>query len=65
MYYAIHGQTASEIIMNRADAKKPGMGLHSWKSMPDGKIIADDVVVASNYLTKEECENMNEMIEFF
>ena len=65
MHYAAHGQTAAEIIMNRADARKPQMGLHSWKSMPDGKITADDVTVASNYLTKEELQSMNEMIELF
>ncbi len=52
MHYAMHGNTAAEVIMNRADAAKEHMGLTSWKNAPDGKIVKADVSIAKNYLSK-------------
>lgn len=52
MHFAVHGNTAAEVIVNRASHKKEHMGLTSWKNSPNGKIIASDVVIAKNYLTK-------------
>jgi hypothetical protein len=54
MHYAIHGNTAAEVIVARADHKKEHMGLTSWKNAPDGKIVKTDVPIAKNYLHKEE-----------
>ncbi len=65
MHYATHGNTAAEVIMNRADYKKTHMGLTSWKNAPDGKIIAADVVVAKNYLTKEELKSLERIVTMY
>ena len=54
LHWAIHGHTAAELIVDRADAEKEHMGLTTWKAAPDGKIQEYDVVVAKNYLTEEE-----------
>lgn len=54
MHYAVHHHTAAELIMERADADKPHMGLTSWKAAPEGKISKSDVSVAKNYLTTDE-----------
>lgn len=54
MHYAVHHHTAAELIVERADADKPHMGLTSWKAAPDGKISKSDVSVAKNYLTADE-----------
>ena len=51
MHYAVHGSTAAEVIMTRADHTKEYMGLTSWKNAPDGKIVKADVSVAKNYLS--------------
>ena len=51
LHYSVHGQTAAEVIYNRADAEKEHMGLTSWEGCPNSKIHAYDVVVAKNYLT--------------
>ncbi len=58
LHYAIHKQTAPELIVNRADSKKENMGLTSWKNSPNGKIIKPDVSIAKNYLKKEEIESL-------
>lgn len=58
LHFAIHKQTAPELIVNRADSKKENMGLTSWKNSPNGKIIKPDVSVAKNYLKKEELESL-------
>ena len=52
LHYAVTGQTAAEIIYNRADAELPTMGLTTWKDAPDGKILKRDVTVAKNYLSE-------------
>ena len=49
MHYAIHGSTAAEVIVARADHNKEHMGLKSWKNAPDGKIVKTDVSIAKNY----------------
>ena len=54
MHYAVHGNTAAEVIVARADHNKEHMGLTSWKNAPDGKIVKTDVTIAKNYLAKEE-----------
>ena len=54
LHWAIHGQTAAELIFHRADAGKDHMGLTSWKDAPKGKIQKFDVSVAKNYLTENE-----------
>ena len=54
LHYAIHGQTAAELIKQRADSSKKNMGLTSWENSPKGKILKTDVSVAKNYLTPEE-----------
>lgn len=65
MHFAIHGHTAAELIMDRADSKKPKMGLTSWEKAPDGKIVKTDVVVAKNYLSKEELESLGRIVNAY
>ncbi|MCX4364177.1 MAG: virulence RhuM family protein [Bacilli bacterium] len=65
MHYAITHQTAAEIIYNRADHTKDNMNLTSWKSSPDGKIMESDVVIAKNYLTKEEIQDLEKIVNAF
>ena len=65
MHYAVSHQTASEIIYNRVDSEKENMGLTSWKHSPNGKILETDVVVAKNYLTKEELESLERIVSAF
>ena len=62
MHYAVHGHTAAELIVERADAEKPHMGLTTWKAAPDGKIIRSDVSVAKNYLSTEEMMQLNRLV---
>ena len=65
MHYAVTHQTAAEIIYNRADHTKEHMNLTSWKHSPDGKILETDVVIAKNYLTKEELEQLELIVSAF
>ena len=65
MHYAISHQTAAEIIYNRADAEKNNMGLTSWKNSPNGKILETDVVIAKNYLSKDELEQLELIVSAF
>ncbi len=65
MHYAISHNTAAEIIYNRADAEKDYMGLTSWKNSPNGKILETDVVIAKNYLSKEEIEGLELIVSSF
>ena len=62
MHYAVHGHTATELIVERADSEKQNMGLTTWTDAPNGKIIKSDVVVAKNYLTDEELKQLNRMV---
>lgn len=59
LHWAIHGHTAAEVIIQRADAGKPNMGLTTWKNAPGGPIRKGDVGIAKNYLNKAEMESMN------
>ena len=54
LHYAIHGHTAAELIVSRANAEKEHMGLTSWEKSPNGKIVKTDVSIAKNYLTETE-----------
>ena len=65
MHYAVHGNTAAEVIMNRADHQKEHMGLTNWKNSPNGKIIPSDVVIAKNYLTKEEIKSLERIVTMY
>lgn len=65
LHYAVHGHTAAELIAQRADAAKPHMGLTSWKNSPDGKVLASDVTVAKNYLTKDELADLGRIVEAY
>ena len=65
MHYAVSHQTAAEIIYNRADAEKDYMGLTSWKNYPNGKILETDVVIAKNYLSKDELESLELIVSAF
>jgi hypothetical protein len=62
MHYAVHGRTAAELIMDRADADKEHMGLTSWENAPDGKIVKTDVSIAKNYLKQMELEDMGRIV---
>ena len=64
-HYAITGQTAAEIIHSHADAKKDHMGLATWESGPEGRIYKKDVIVAKNYLSVEEIEQLERMVSSF
>ena len=65
MHYAVHGNTAAEVIVARADHNKEHMGLTSWKNAPDGKIVKTDVTIAKNYLAKEEITELNEIVTMY
>ncbi|MCH9741294.1 MAG: virulence RhuM family protein [Epsilonproteobacteria bacterium] len=65
LHYAIHGHTAAELIKSRANSQKDFMGLSSWENAPDGKIIKTDVVVAKNYLEKEELEALGRIVNSY
>lgn len=65
MHYAVHGNTAAEVIVSRVDYKKINMGLQTWKNAPNGKIVKTDVSVAKNYLKKEELAELNEIVTMY
>ena len=62
MHYAVHGHTAAELIVERADADKEHMGLISWENAPDGKIVKTDVSIAKNYLKEMELADMGQLV---
>lgn len=64
-HYAITGQTAAEIIHSHADATKDHMGLTTWESGPEGRIYKKDVIIAKNYLSVEEIEQLERMVSSF
>ena len=65
LHWAIHGQTAAEVILSRADAAKDRMGLTTWKDAPMGKIQKFDVVVAKNYLTENEMAQLQRLVSAY
>ena len=65
MHYSVTGNTAAEIIYNRADSKKEHMGLANWEASPNGKIIKSDVVIAKNYLTEEELYSLRRIVSAY
>ena len=62
MHYAVHGHTAAELIVERADHEKEHMGLTTWADAPEGKIKKSDVTVAKNYLSQDEMKQLNRMV---
>jgi len=62
MHYAVHGHTAAELIVERADHTKEHMGLTTWADAPEGKIKKSDVSVAKNYLSQDEMKQLNRMV---
>jgi hypothetical protein len=65
LHWAIHGQTAAEVILSRADAAKDRMGLTTWKDAPTGTIQKFDVVVAKNYLTENEMVQLQRLVSAY
>jgi len=65
MHHAVHGHTAAEIIYKRANADKEHMGLTTWEDAPHGKIQRLDVIVAKNYLTKDEMDSLERIVSAY
>lgn len=65
LHFAIHGRTAAELIVERADSAKDRMGLNTWKSAPYGKILKPDVSVAKNYLTGKELKALDRIVGMY
>ena len=65
LHWAIHGETAAEVIYHRADSEKEHMGLQTWKDAPNGKIQRFDVTVAKNYLTEQELSAMARIVNAY
>ncbi|OOF37395.1 virulence RhuM family protein [Rodentibacter heidelbergensis] len=65
LHWAIHGHTAAELIIERANASKPNMGLTTWKDAPQGKIYPFDVVVAKNYLSDNELAQLQRLVSAY
>ena len=65
LHFAVTGKTAAELIYERADSKKPAMGLTTWKDAPDGKILKRDIGIAKNYLNEKELSKLNRLVTMF
>lgn len=65
LHFAIHGKTAAEVIVDRANAQKDNMGLTTWRNAPNGKIVKRDVSIAKNYLSKEEMESLERIVSMY
>lgn len=65
MQWAIHGQTAAEVIVNRASHQKANMGLTTWKDAPKGKIQKFDVTVAKNYYSQNEMQQLQRLVSAY
>jgi len=65
IHYATTGQTAAEIVHDRADSEKPYMGLTTWKNSPKGKVLKSDVTIAKNYLNEKELDRLNRLVVMF
>ena len=62
MHYAVHGHTAAELIVERANSQKEYMGLTTWENAPKGKIVKPDVSIAKNYLKETELQDMGKLV---
>ena len=65
LHWAIHGHTASELLIERADHTKEFMGLTNWKKAPNGKILKSDVTIAKNYLSQDEIKSLNRIVTMY
>jgi hypothetical protein len=65
LHFAVHGHTAAELIMRRADSAKTNMGLTTWEKAPEGKILKTDVSIAKNYLTRDELESLGRIVNAY
>jgi hypothetical protein len=65
LHFAIHGHTAAELIVRRADSAKEKMGLTTWRNAPQGKILKPDVIVAKNYLTEKELKSLERFVTMY
>ena len=65
MHWAVHRHTAAELIVERANAEKEHMGLTTWESAPDGKIVKADVTVAKNYLSEQEMSYLQRIVSLY
>ena len=65
LHFAIHGHTAAELIVERADSGKERMGLTTWRNAPHGKILKPDVVIAKNYLTEKELKSLDRIVTMY
>lgn len=65
LHFAVHRHTAPELIVERADANKENMGLTTWESAPNGKILKTDVIIAKNYLNKEEMNYLERIVSIY
>ena len=65
LHFAIHGHSAAELIMGRADSTKEHMGLTTWRTAPKGKILKPDVAVAKNYLTEKELKSLDRFVTMY
>lgn len=65
LHFGVHGHTAAELIVQRANSEKPQMGLTSWDNAPDGKIVKSDVSVAKNYLSKDELASLGRIVNAY
>ncbi len=65
LHFAIHGHTAAEVVMARADSSRDRMGLTTWKNAPHGKILKPDVSVAKNYLTEKEIKTLDRFVTMY
>lgn len=65
LHFAIHGHTAAEVIVERADHRKENMGLQTWKNAPEGKIVKADVSIAKNYLSMLEIKDLNQFVSMY
>lgn len=65
LHFAIHGHTAPELVVSRADSEQPHMGLTSWENTPDGKVLKTDVSIAKNYLNRDELESLGRIVNAY
>jgi len=65
LHFAIHGQTAAELLLKRADSNKDKMGLTGWENGPNGRILKTDVAIAKNYLNKDELESLGRIVNAY